>query len=476
MRTDFPARNPRVRPAAVMLVLLFGSPPAIAQEGQTHTYIPERGYQSFAVREPVLRVAPGDTLISESMGAAFMPEEERHLAGEVGPIYIEGAERGDTLVIRVVRLELNRDRAYSGTSTGFAALTMTPQTAMLHEPVPQRRFEWELDLEANTGTLALPASGKDPVTVELSPMLGRMAVAPDRGEVIWNAAPGNFGGNMDTPEIREGVTVYLPVFEPGAYFYFGDVHALQGEGEITGTGLETTAEVTFEFDLIKGKSIAWPRIENDEYIMVAGSVRPLMDAFRIAHTEMILWLEGEYGLDRWEALQLLSQLGKARIGNVVDPHYTVVAMFPKKHLPRCRRRGRHYLRRPRLVEWRLVEPQSRDVGEILLVERPKLRLGDQVRKPRSRCPLRVSGRDRPTGTGPQQRELRPGRRRRRVATGRFFPGPPLLRDDDRLAATRRALRWRAPSARRSPKRPAAGAASVGIPSSVRSRPTCRAES
>lgn len=309
-------------------------PFSAAGQGRTHTYVPERGYQSFAVREPVLRLFPGDTLISETMNGAFLPEGERNRAGEVGPIYIEGAERGDTLVIRVLRLELNRDRAFSGTSTGFAALTATPQTAMLHEPVPARRFVWELDLEANTGTLALPASGKEPVTVELAPMLGRMAVAPDRGEVIWNAAPGNFGGNMDTPEIREGVTVYLPVFEPGAYFYFGDVHALQGEGEITGTGLETTAEVTFAFDLIRGKSIAWPRIENDEYIMVAGSVRPLMDAFRIAHTEMVLWLESDYGLDRWEALQLLSQLGKARIGNVVDPNYTVVALFPKKHLPR----------------------------------------------------------------------------------------------------------------------------------------------
>ena len=332
MRTESPSPI-RCLPATVVLGLLLFAPTLAAAQGQTHTFIPEFGYQSFGVQEPVLRLAPGDTLISESMGAAFMPEEERHRAGEVGPIYIEGAERGDTLVIRVVRLQLNRDRAFSGTSPGFAALTMTPQTAMLHEPVPQRRFEWKLDLEANTGTLDLTASGKDPVTVELEPMLGRMAVAPDRGEVIWNAAPGNFGGNMDTPEIREGVTVYLPVFEPGAYFYFGDVHALQGEGEITGTGLETTAEVTFEFGLIKEKSIAWPRIENDEYIMVAGSVRPLMDAYRIAHTEIIFWLEEDYGLDRWEALQLLSQVGKARIGNVVDPHYTVVAMYPKKYLP-----------------------------------------------------------------------------------------------------------------------------------------------
>ena len=98
-------------------------------------------------------------------------------------------------------------------------------------------------------------------------------------------------------------------------------------------GIETSADVTMQIDLIKGKTIAWPRIEDDEYIMVAGSVRPLMDAFRIAHVEMVQWLETDYGFDRWEALQILSQVGEAQVANVVDPNYTIVSKFPKRYLP-----------------------------------------------------------------------------------------------------------------------------------------------
>ncbi len=138
---------------------------------------------------------------------------------------------------------------------------------------------------------------------------------------------------MDTSDARAGTTLYLPIFHEVAYFYYGDVHALQGDGEITGSGIETSADVTLQIDVIKNKKIAWPRFEDDEYIMVAGSVRPLIDAFRIAHVEMVKWLESDYGFDRWEALQILSQVGVARVANVVDPNYTVMAKFPKKYLP-----------------------------------------------------------------------------------------------------------------------------------------------
>ena len=128
-------------------------------------------------------------------------------------------------------------------------------------------------------------------------MLGRLAVAPAGTEVFGGLWPGNFGGNMDSSDAREGTTVYLPIFHDGALFYFGDVHALQGDGEIVGSGLETTADVTFQFDLIKGRRIRWPRMEDANDIMVAGSIRPLVDAFRIAQVELIEWLVDEYGFE-----------------------------------------------------------------------------------------------------------------------------------------------------------------------------------
>jgi acetamidase/formamidase len=211
-------------------------------------------------------------------------------------------------------------------------MTATTTTPMLNEPAPIKMFIWKIDKKTNTATLDLPNSRMKKIQVKLCPMLGRLATAPPGEQSIPGGVPDRFGGNMDTSYTREGATVYLPIFHEGAYFYFGDVHALQGDGEITGSGIETSADVTLQLDLVKNKKIEWPRLENEEHIMVAGSVRPLMDAFRIAHVEMVKWLESDYGFDRWEALQVLSQVGSAQVANVVDPNYTVVSKFPKKYL------------------------------------------------------------------------------------------------------------------------------------------------
>jgi acetamidase/formamidase len=299
---------------------------------ETVRFKPTLGYQSYGVREPVLRIRPGDVLETETLMGGFYTEAGGAWPGEVGPIFIEGATPNDTLVVKIRRLRPNRDLAISPIFPNFGALHADDHTPMLNAPIPEQRYLWRIDRQALTGTLELPKSRLGRVTVPLAPMLGRLAVAPEDDVRPPGLAPGNFGGNMDTADAREGNTVHLPIFHPGAYFYFGDGHALQGDGEICGTGLETTMEVTFEFDLIKGKAIRWPRFEDADYLMVAGSARPLIDAYRIAHVELIHWLTNEYGFDRWEAYQLLSQVGVVRVANVVDPNYTVMAKFPKRYL------------------------------------------------------------------------------------------------------------------------------------------------
>jgi acetamidase/formamidase len=277
---------------------------------------------------------PGDVLISESMMGDYYTEEGGAWPGEVGPIYIEGATTNDQLVVKVLKVRPNRDLGPAKINPNFGGLASDVRVRMLNDKVPAERFLWRLDRDRNVARLDLPRSRLQKIEVPLAPMLGRVAVAPKGEESFPGLWPGDFGGNMDAPEIRAGATVYLPIFHEGALFYFGDGHALQGEGEIAGTGLEATMDVTLQFDLIKEKPIDWPRIENEEFIMVAGSARPLIDAYRLAHIELIEWLEEDYGFDRWEAYQVLSQVASSTVANIVDPQYTVVAKFPKKYLPK----------------------------------------------------------------------------------------------------------------------------------------------
>jgi acetamidase/formamidase len=310
---------------------------ALAQT-PTITFTPASGVSTFAKRDPVLRVNPGtivETKTYSKPGDYYEPSSPGPWPGEVGPFYVEGATPDDTLVVRIVRLRLNRDTAISAINpTGISGLAADSRTRLMNDPLPARRFVWRLDRQRNVGILDLPNSRSRRIEIPLHPMLGRVAVAPAGDEAWGGLWPGNFGGNMDAADIREGATVYLPIFHEGAYFYFGDGHAAQGDGEVVGSGLETTMDVTFQFDVVKGKKIRWPRIEDATHIMVAGSVRPLIDAFRIAHVELVEWLAADYGFDRLEAFQVVSQAGTARVANIVDPNYTVVAKFPKTLLPR----------------------------------------------------------------------------------------------------------------------------------------------
>jgi acetamidase/formamidase len=320
----------RIKLTVALIALAF---PALAG-AQAITFTPTSGVPTFAVREPVLRLKPGAIVETKTFSKPGDYYEGGAWPGEVGPFHIEGAAPGDTLVVRILRLRPNRDTAVSRYNPGnISGVAGDGRTRMLNDPLPARAFTWRLDRQRMVGILDLPNSASKRIEVPLKPMLGRVAVAPAGQEAFGGLWPGDFGGNLDASDVREGVTVYLPVFHDGALFYFGDGHALQGDGEIIGSGLETTMDVTFQFEVIKGKRIRWPRVEDDRHIMVLGSVRPLIDALRIAYVELIEWLVADYGFEKMEAFQVASQVGEVRVANVVDPNYTVVAKFPKSLLP-----------------------------------------------------------------------------------------------------------------------------------------------
>ncbi len=320
------------------------------REGTIHKLEPCRYYYTFGPNEPALTVQNGDTVIALTRDAGGfnekmepMPEEQKQRSDVtlfcernplVGPIYIEGAEPGDTLAVHIRKIKLNRNYAWSRYRTHFACLTgeVPGKQLFLNDPIPERKFDWQLDLERNTGILELEESKLKRIEIPLHPFLGSIGVAPRFGRIETSLAPGEHGGNMDCVETKEGTTLYLPVWVRGAYLAFGDVHAAQGDGEICGVALETTAEVTFKLEVIKGKSMEWPRLEDDTHIMTAGSGRPLMDSLRIAQIELLRWLVDDYGFEKWEAFQVISQVMTMRVGNVVDPNYTVVAKFPKQYL------------------------------------------------------------------------------------------------------------------------------------------------
>ena len=152
------------------------------------------------------------------------------------------------------------------------------------------------------------------------------------GEARLSISNGRHGGNIDTPELRAGVTVYLGANVDGALLALGDGHARQGEGEACGVGVEAAMNTTLAVDLIKGVSTPWPRFESDTHIGSVGCARPLEDAFRIAYHDLVTWTADLTGLDPLDAYQLASQAAQAPIGNVCDTDYSIVAKIPKPYL------------------------------------------------------------------------------------------------------------------------------------------------
>jgi acetamidase/formamidase len=249
-----------------------------------------------------------------------------------GPFYVDGAEPGDTLVVKVLDLKVDGDQGLGAIGPGFGALNATNYTPMLHPPLPEKIWFYPIDHASNTATFqALDSSFK--VKIPLHPFLGCIGVAPAGGEARSSVVPEAFGGNMDAPEASAGNTIYFPVNVAGALLYFGDGHAAMGDGEIAGSAIEVPMRARLQIDLVKGKKTGWPRFENDKEIMAAGIYRPVDDALRIAYTELVAWIHADYGLSEIDAYELLSKVGRAHLTEMVDPNYVVVASVEKKYLP-----------------------------------------------------------------------------------------------------------------------------------------------
>jgi amidase len=303
---------------------------------------PEQLRYTFGGGEPLITVRPGtvvelateDCFGGRVRSADDLPSqvcEFPYLNPVTGPIAVEGAEPGDTLAVHLVDIAPARDWAVSATFPHFGALTATHNTAMLHDPLEEVVWVYEVDREKGT-CLFRPRKGGPEVELPLDPMHGTIGVAPAGDEVFASITPGAHGGNMDTPEMRAGTTAYFGVNVPGGLLSLGDGHCRQGEGEVCGTAVEAAMRTVVVVDLVKGGGPAWPRIECDEFLMSPGSTRPLEDAYRVSQHDLVTWAAELTGWDRLDAYQLVSQAGLAPAGNVVDTNYTMVAKLAKTYL------------------------------------------------------------------------------------------------------------------------------------------------
>ncbi|MET7804329.1 acetamidase/formamidase family protein [Micromonospora chersina] len=312
------------------------------------TYRPVRDElaYTFGGRLPVAHVRSGDVITVHTedcfgglvRGPADLPSQVcqmPYLNPVSGPFFVDDAEPGDTLAVHLLSIEPALDWGVSATFPYFGALTSTSHTATLQPPLDERVWVYGIDRPA--GVVRYRATGSEHmVDLPLDPMIGTIGVAPAVMESRSTIVPDYYGGNLDTPELRAGSTLYLGVNVHGAMLALGDGHARQGHGEACGVGVEVATVTTLAIEVIKGADTTWPRLETDTTIMSVGCARPLEDAYRIAHQDLTAWTVDLCGLQVLDAYQLISQAGRAPIGNVCDPNYTVLAAIDKVLLPHPR--------------------------------------------------------------------------------------------------------------------------------------------
>ncbi|MFN0171256.1 MAG: acetamidase/formamidase family protein [Bryobacteraceae bacterium] len=301
---------------------------ALRLVAETHHIQPDRYHDTFAAHPPIAKIRPGDTVVTKLLDSRGRDHTGKLILDAdnvlTGPFYIEGAEPGDTLTVRLDRVRLNRDWGWNGVRLSLDALAPHSieglETAICCDAwlQPRRRnaLKWNLDVEHGILRPSKALGTRAKMEFAARPAIGCIGVAPAVKQAISSGPAGPYGGNIDSNEIVEGVTVYLPVFEKGAYFLLGDGHAGHGDGELLGQGTETSLDVQFTVDVIKGRGIRWPRMENQDALVVFGCTPGALErGFREAISEMLSWLRKDYGLTQQEAHTILGMRAELRVAS-----------------------------------------------------------------------------------------------------------------------------------------------------------------
>ena len=267
-------------------------------------------YEISRHNPPAAYIDPGETLSVETQdtfnGLVLKEGDHRDIQRkpygnpQSGPIYVNGAEKGDTLAVHIHKIDARLGQAANDMTWGKNGMSEflgpdVPRATRIC-PVEDGKVWWSPQ-----------------VPLPYSPMIGTIGTAPEMG-IPTTGPAGPYGGNMDLKEVTEGATLYLPIYVSGALLHLGDAHASQGDGEVCGTALEMPATVTITVDLIKGKSIERPRIRSKEHIMCVATGNPMERSIARAYTDLFLWMEEEFNIDRWDAYSLCTQVGEISVG------------------------------------------------------------------------------------------------------------------------------------------------------------------
>ena len=293
--------------------------------------------------EPLLRVRPGEPFEIETWDAGtgyFKSPADKAIPARRpgfdrsppqanpigGPVYVEGAGRGDALAITIEEIVVG-DYSWIAIGPKRGPLGESTRWPELSADYTTRIFRHE------NGVLHF----NDRIAWPITPFVGTLGVAPDREVCTSLDGQGEWGGNLDIRDAAPGNRVLLPVFHPGALFYLGDVHASQGDTEFTGTAAETTAVVRLRLDIVKGKRPPWMRIEKPDAIVAVHAARPLELAVETATTHLMDWLITDYGFTPTDAYCLVSTCPDFRINvyqmcKIGKLSFVAGAEVPKKYL------------------------------------------------------------------------------------------------------------------------------------------------